>query len=68
MISGVFRRSKNPFKRKEEKIVGSIKYTGAKLHEKGVILEIDGLQPNQYVFIIILTVPQIRPHFTDIYF
>ena len=27
--------------------VGSVKYTGAKLYEKGVVLEIEGLQPNQ---------------------
>lgn len=27
----------------------SLKYTAARLHEKGVILEIDELQPNQYV-------------------
>lgn len=25
----------------------SLKYTGAKLHEKGVILEVEGLQSNQ---------------------
>lgn len=25
----------------------SLKYTGAKLHEKGVILEVEGLQTNQ---------------------
>lgn len=40
-------RSKNPFKRKEEKIVGTIKYSGAKLYDKGVILEIEGLEKNQ---------------------
>lgn len=43
------RTSKNPFKRhKEEKLVGTIKYSAAKLHDKGVILEIEGLQPNQF--------------------
>jgi Ras GTPase-activating-like protein IQGAP1 len=42
-------RSKNPFKRnKEEKLMGSIKYSAAKLHDKGVILEIENLQPNQF--------------------
>lgn len=41
-------RSKNPFRRsKEEKVIGSVKYTAAKLYDKGVILEIEGLQPNQ---------------------
>jgi hypothetical protein len=35
-------------------MIGTIKYSGAKLHEKGVILEIEGLQPNQYVFIFFL--------------
>ena len=50
----MFRKNKNPFKKsKEEKMIGTIKYSGAKLHEKGVILEIEGLQPNQYVFLII---------------
>ena len=50
----MFRKNKNPFKKsKEEKMIGTIKYSGAKLHEKGVILEIEGLQPNQYDFLII---------------
>lgn len=42
-------KSRNPFKRshKEEKIRGTIKYSAAKLYDKGVILEIDGFQPNQ---------------------
>jgi hypothetical protein len=31
-----------------EKVAGSVKYTGAKLYEKGVILEIEGLQPSQF--------------------
>lgn len=29
----------------------SLKYTGARLHEKGVILEVEGLQTNQWVCI-----------------
>ena len=43
-------KSRNPFKRsnKEEKMIGTIKYSAAKLYDKGVILEIDGVQPNQF--------------------
>jgi vacuolar-type H+-ATPase subunit E/Vma4 len=44
-------KSKNPFKRHKDVSRSSstktIKYTGAKLFEKGVLLEIDGLQQNQ---------------------
>lgn len=47
------RRSIKLDKKEEEKgskksKVQSLKYTAAKLHEKGVILEIEGLQTNQY--------------------
>jgi hypothetical protein len=43
-----FRRSKNPFKKnKDVKLTDPLKYTAAKLHEKGVILDIEGVQPNQ---------------------
>lgn len=42
-------RNKNPFKRhQKEKLVGSVKYTAAKLHDKGVILEIPGFQQKQF--------------------
>ena len=37
----IFSRDSGP------KAKGSIKYSGAKLHEKGVILEIEGLPTNQ---------------------
>ncbi len=41
-------RTKNPFKRTQsEKVQGSVKYTAAKLFDKGVIMEITGLQPKQ---------------------
>jgi hypothetical protein len=42
-------RNKNPFKRsKDDKLVCvTIKYTAAKLYDKGVLLEIEGLQSNQ---------------------
>jgi len=48
------RRSIKLDRKEEEKSTkkskaSSLKYTAAKLHEKGVILEIEGLQTNQYV-------------------
>lgn len=41
--------SRNPFKRasKDEKLIGTIKYSAAKLYDKGVILEIEGFQTSQ---------------------
>ena len=44
------RRFRNPFKRSkgsDDSPPSTIKYTAAKLHEKGVIIEIDELKPNQ---------------------
>lgn len=41
-------RTRNPFRRTQsEKVQGSVKYTAAKLYDKGVILEITGLQTKQ---------------------
>ncbi len=45
-----FRRSSKRmsiFSKDGPKAKGSIKYSGAKLHEKGIILEIEGLPTNQ---------------------
>ncbi|XP_006818327.1 ras GTPase-activating-like protein IQGAP1 [Saccoglossus kowalevskii] len=43
-------KARNPFTVNKEttRIQGQIKYTAAKLHEKGVILEIEGLPENQF--------------------
>ncbi len=40
---------RNPFKRgQREKLQGSVKYTAAKLYEKGVIVEMVGVQTKQF--------------------
>ncbi|KAK3096452.1 hypothetical protein FSP39_000292 [Pinctada imbricata] len=41
------RKSRGFFRREEKQHFESVKYSAAKLHEKGVILEIEGLPPNQ---------------------
>lgn len=42
-----FRSHKAKANRNAKKAQGTIKYSGAKMHEKGVILEIEGLTQNQ---------------------
>lgn len=42
------RKSRGIFKRGDEPHFETLKYSAAKLHEKGVILEIEGLPPNQF--------------------
>jgi len=49
-VKFVFDRShKAKANKNARKAHGTIKYNGAKLNEKGVILEIEGLKPNQSV-------------------
>lgn len=42
-----FRSRKAKANKNAKKAQGTIKYSGAKMHEKGVILEIEGLTQNQ---------------------
>jgi len=45
--SSPIEEDQKPKKGKKEPKHQTIKYTAAKLHERGIVLEIDGISPNQ---------------------